>query len=97
MRSAWSSVNPSAKTASRANSRCSSGVSSAWLHSMTPRRVRCRGRAARVPPREDQADGHADHERLAQRVAEVLRRPERRLVDAPAPVVGRREVDRAVQ
>ena len=44
--------------------------------------------AAGVQPGEHEADRHADHQRLAQRVAEVLERPERHLLGAAAAAVG---------
>ena len=47
--SAASIVNPPVNTASRRNRICSGSVSSAWLHSIAPRRVRWRGRAVLLP------------------------------------------------
>ena len=47
---AASAVQPLAKTASLANSRRSSALSSSWLQATAPRSVRCRSGRSRVPP-----------------------------------------------
>jgi hypothetical protein len=50
-----------------------------------------------MEPREGEPDRDAEDQRLAQGVAEVLRRPVRHVGEAAAAVVGDREVGRAVQ
>ena len=53
--------------------------------------------APAVLPREEQPDRQADDDRLAQRVAEVLQRPVRRLLGLAPPVDGLGEVGGAVE
>ena len=60
-------------------------------------RERQDGALAGVQPREHEPDRDAEHERLAQHVAEVLRGPVRHVAEAAAAVVGDREVGGAVQ
>ena len=91
-RSAASSVQPPAKTARRANSRCSSGVSRSCDHSIVERSVRWRGSASRPPlkqveaPREPLEDLRG-RERPRTGSRELDR--ERHVVEAPAELADR--------